>query len=80
MIVADPEVDRWAAYSRLVDGVELDLQLLNGELADPASDDRWDAALGASKTGASPLDRVSAFSSFASDYLNFYPDGELLGS
>ncbi len=80
LIVADPEVDRWAAYSRLVDGVELDLQLLNGELVDPASDDRWDVALGASKTGALPLDRVSAFSSFGSDYRNFYPDGELLGS
>ena len=64
----------------MVDGVELDLQLLYGELVDPASNDRWDVALGASKTGASPLDRVSAFSSFASDYRNFYPDGELLGS
>lgn len=80
LIVADPDVDRWAAYSRVIDGVEAALELRDGEIVDPASSARWDIALGVSLTGAAPLDRISAFSSFGSDYENFYPDGELLGS
>jgi hypothetical protein len=80
LVIADPQLDRWAAYSRLVEGVKLDLQVVGAEIIDPASGVRWSAALGAPLNGQQPLDRVSSFSSFGSDYRNFYPDGELLGS
>ncbi len=78
LVVADPQLDRWAAYSRLVEGVELDLQVVGAEIIDPASGVRWSATLGAPLNGQRPLDRVSSFSSFGSDYQNFYPNGELL--
>lgn len=78
LVVADPKLDRWAAYSRLVEGVELDLQMVGAEIIHTASGLRWSAALGAPLTGQQPLDRVSSFSSFGSDYRNFFPDGELL--
>ncbi len=78
LVVADPELDRWAAYSRLVDGEPLDLVVVGAEVIDLASGDRWSAALGAPLSGQAPLDRVPSFSSFGSDYRQFYPDGELI--
>lgn len=78
LVVADPELDRWAAYSRLVDGASLDLEVVGAEIIDSASGDRWSAALGAPLSGQAPLDRVPSFSSFGSDYREFYPDGELI--
>lgn len=78
LVVADPELDRWAAYSRLVDGEPLDLVVVGAEIIDLASGDRWSAALGAPLSGQAPLDRVPSFSSFGSDYRQFYPDGELI--
>lgn len=78
LVVADPQLDRWAAYSRLVDGEELDLEVVGAEIIDSDSGRRWSAALGAPLSGQAPLDRVPSFSSFASDYRQFYPDGELI--
>ena len=79
LFVADPEIARWAVFSRLVDGEELNLELRDGEVFDPESGHRWDPGLGAPRSGqGTVLDRVPAFSSFGSDYRVFFPDGELI--
>lgn len=78
LLVADPRHDRWAVFSRVVEGRVRDLERVDGQIVDAESGDRWDAALGAPLTGAPPLDRIPAFSSFGSDYRNFYPDGDLI--
>jgi len=79
LLIAEPGTDRWAGYSRLVDGEERDLVLEAGVIVDPETGNRWDPSLGAPLDGqGEPLDRVSVFSSFDSDYLVHFPDGELI--
>ena len=77
IVTLDPDVDRWAAYSRERDGLVLDLELIGDALVDPVSGGEWDAALGSSRDGDEPLDRVSVFSSFPLDYPRLFPDGRV---
>ncbi len=78
LFVADQDVDQWAVYSRVIDGDERALELRDGVVFDPASGYRWSPALGSSIDGQAPLDRIPSFSSFAKDFENHFPDGELV--
>jgi hypothetical protein len=78
LIMADPDFDRWSVYSRLVEGVETPLQRNRTHIVDPETDRRWNPSTGASLDRGLPLDRLPSFSSFASDYSVFFPEGEIL--
>ncbi len=78
LFVADQDVDQWAVYSRVIDGEERALELRDGMVFDPATGHRWDPALGSSVDGQAPLDRIPSFSSFAKDFENHFPEGELV--
>lgn len=78
VFVANPEFDRWAVFSRVVGGVERELELVDGLLEDPATGDRWDPATGRPMTGQALLDRIPTFSANFVDWQNIFPDGEVL--
>ena len=76
-IVVDPATEQWVVYSRIFDGEEIDLEVRNGQLVDPASGRTFDLLRGTATDGSGPLDRLPAFSSFPSDYVEIFPDGRI---
>ena len=78
VFVAEPDVDRWSVFSRRVGGETIDLVIEGLFLVNPATGDRWDPGTGASFNGQPVLDRIPTFSSNFADFVNIFPDGEVL--
>ncbi len=78
LFVADPQLDRWAVFSLLVDGSPVELELADRVLVDPVSGDRWDPSTGASFDGRMALDRVPTFSSNFNNFIDIFPDAQVL--
>lgn len=78
VFVAIPELERWAVFSRLVDGVEREVELVDGLLEDPLTGDQWDPATGRPLTAQPLLERTSTFSANFVDWQAFFPDGAVL--
>ena len=78
VFVANPEFDRWAVFSRVVGGVERELELVDRVLVDPATGDSWDPATGRPMTGQELLDRIPTFSANFVDWQVIFPDGVVL--
>ena len=76
--VSGPDFGAAAVYSLELDGQSLSLSLVDGDLVDAQSGQRWDLGTGAPLGGGQVLDRVSSLSSFESDYFAHFPDGVLL--
>lgn len=76
-VVVDAATEQWVVYSRLFDGEEIDLEIVDGALVDPASGRTFDLLAGVADDGAGPLDRIPAFSSFPSDYVEIFPNGRV---
>lgn len=78
VFVGDPVVERWAVFSREVDGVERQLDLVDGALEDPMTGDRWNPGSGISLSGQASLQRIPTFSSNFANFVEFFPDGQVL--
>lgn len=78
LFVADPNIDRWAVYSQVVEGRGLALQLVDNFLVDPGTGDRWDPATGVSLNGRPELTRVPTFSSNFNNFIDIFPDAQVL--
>lgn len=77
--VSGPDFGAAAVYSLLLDGEQLSLSRVDGDLVDADSGQRWDLGTGAPLgSSGQVLDRVSSLSSFESDYFAHFPDGVLL--
>jgi len=78
-VVIDPNNDeRWAVFSRQLDTSVAELELTDEGLVDINSGTVFDPFLGVGLSGPladQSLDRLSAFTSFPSDYRTFFPDG-----
>ena len=79
-VVIDPASDqRWAVFSRQLDGSVAELELTDAGLVDTRSGTVFDPFLGIGKSGPlaeQNLGRLPGFTSFRSDYLTFYPEGK----
>lgn len=78
IFVGDPVVERWAVFSRDVAGVERSLELVDGVIEDSATGDRWNPDTGISLSGQLTLNRIPSFSSNFANFIEFFPDGEVL--
>lgn len=78
VFVAVPGLDRWAVFSRVVDGQDRELELRGDFLEDVDTGDRWDPSTGASFDGERPLERIPTFSSNFANFVDFFPDAEVL--
>ena len=80
-VVIDPgEEQRWAVFSRRLDGGVVDLELTDQGLVDQASGTVFDPFLGIGRSGPladQSLDKLPAFTSFPSDYETFFPEGRI---
>ena len=74
---ADPE--RWAVFSRRVDGGLVELEVRNGQVVDIGSGTVFEPFTGRGVSGPladQTLDRIPAFTAFRPDYVTFFPDGK----
>ncbi len=79
-VVIDPDdAARWAVFSRRLDSTVVELELTNEGLVDTVSGTVFDPFLGTGQSGPfadQTLDRLPGFTSFPSDYLTFFPEGQ----
>jgi hypothetical protein len=79
-VVIDPDDDqRWAVFSRRIDGGVVELEVRNGELVDIGSGTVFDPFIGRGVSGPladQTLDRVPGFTAFRTDYVTFFPSGK----
>jgi len=79
-VVIDPaKPDRWAVFSRRLDGDIVELELRAEGLTDVATGTVFDAFLGLGLSGPlsdQSLDKLPAFTSFPEDYERFFPNGK----
>ncbi len=78
VFVADPEIERWAVFKTSVDGVERELERRDGRLVDVETGESWSLSTGASFDGLDQLERVPTFSSNFANYVDIFPDGQVL--
>ena len=78
LFVAVPDTDLTAVFSRRLDDTVAEVDLVGRELIDRETGNRWDAATGISRSGEADLERLPSLSTFAEDFPNHFPDGELL--
>jgi hypothetical protein len=76
-VVADDETEQWIVYSRLFLGAAIDLAIVDGVLTDPQSGRTFDLLRGNALDGSGALDRIPAFSSFPTDYIEIFPQGRV---
>lgn len=74
--------DEWAVFHRVVDGVEIDIEINDGELFDTASSRSWHPSLGFRSDGdeGDQLARIPAFTVFPRDFSTFWPSGSVWSS
>ena len=77
VFTTDPNLERWAVFSRVVDGVTVELEVDGAFLVDQ-NGTRWDRATGGSPDGAPALDRVPTFSSNFNNFIDIFPDANVL--
>ena len=77
VFTTDPNLERWAVFSRVVDGVTIELEADGAFLVDQ-NGTRWDRATGGSPDGAPALDRVPTFSSNFNNFIDIFPDAQVL--
>ena len=78
IFVAEPGLDRWAVFSRLVDGEEREIEIRDELLTDINNGDTWAPSTGASFNGLGILGRIPTFSSNFADFANIFPDAQVL--
>ena len=78
IFIAEEEEERWAVFFRTVDGVERNIELQLGLLVDTDTGDTWSPRTGASFTGAGQLDRVPTFSANFANFIDIFPDAQVL--
>ncbi len=78
VFVAHPTIERWAVFSQRLDGGVLDLELIDGFVTDAATGRRWDPSTGSSFDGSAPLDRIPTFSSNFNNFIDIFPDAQVL--
>lgn len=80
-IAIDPNDDqRWAVFSRRLDGEVVDLDVTDAGLVDRDTGTVFDPFTGVGREGPlaeQSLDRLAAFTSFPEDYFTFFPDGRI---
>ena len=77
-VVLQPDSDTWAVFSRRLDDETIELELVDGLLAEVGGERRFDPARGLAVDGgaaAQNLDALPGFTSFPNDYVTFFPDG-----
>ena len=78
IFIAEPNFDRWAVFSRTVQGEVREIEIRNGLLTDINNGDTWAPSTGASFNGFGVLDRIPTFSSNFADFVNIFPEGRVL--
>ena len=77
--VIDPgDPERWAVFSRRLNGSVVELELTDEGLVDSVSGTVFDPFLGLGRSGPlsdQALDKLPGFTSFPDDYVTFFPDG-----
>ncbi len=76
--IAEPNIDRWGVFSRVIEGETIELEIIDGNLVNSTTGDRWDPATGASFSGLAPLDRIPTFSSNFNNFIDIFPDAQVL--
>ena len=76
--IAEPNIDRWGVFSRVVEGETIELEIGDGNLVNPTTGDRWDPATGSSLSGLAALDRIPTFSSNFNNFIDIFPDAQVL--
>jgi hypothetical protein len=80
-VVIDPDApERWAVFSRRLDGSVVVLQLAPEGLVDTASGTVFDPFVGVGRSGplaGQSLDKLGAFTAFPDDFFTFFPDGSM---
>lgn len=76
-VVFWPGTDRWIAFSRIVDGEAIELELGQRVVVDPSTGRTWDGSRGVALDDHTALDIVPAFSAFPADYARIFPDGRV---
>ena len=75
-VVLEPETDSWHVFSRQLDGVVIELGLVDGELQEIGGPRRFDPTRGLPLGGGvEGLDLLPGFTSFPDDYVTFFPSG-----
>lgn len=74
-VVVDPTVDQWAVFARQLDDRVVELELVDGQLAEVGGEARWDPVRGLPEVGEQGLSLLPGFTSFPRDYVTFFPDG-----
>ena len=68
--------NNWAVFSRIVDGLPVELAMVDGNLVELDGEGRWDPVQGLPLDGNGPLlDLLPGFTSFDGDYETFFPNG-----
>jgi hypothetical protein len=80
VVIHPDDPQQWAVFSRELDGRVVTLELRRGLLVDGDGGGRWDPATGL--VAGNPSDpgillELPAFTSFPSDFRNFYPDSAI---
>jgi hypothetical protein len=74
-VVVDPESDQWVVFSRQLDDRVVELEAMDGLLAEVGGIARWDPVRGLAQEGDQNLNILPGFTSFPRDYVTFFPDG-----
>jgi hypothetical protein len=75
-VVIEPGTDNWAVLSRQVGDKVVEFDLRDGVLVERDGPGRWEPIRGLPLEGSDQiLDRLPGFTSFDSDYANFFPRG-----
>lgn len=79
VVVEAESADRWAAFSRELDEVTVELELRDEGLVDPKTGTAWDPVrgLGISALKDQPLALLPAITIFPKDLESFFPDARI---
>lgn len=78
IFTADAQTERASVLSRRTGDTIRDLTFGGGVLIDRSTNDQWHPDTGVSLTGGQNLERLPTLSTFAKDFANHFPAGELL--
>jgi hypothetical protein len=74
-VVVDPVDDQWTVFARQLDDRIVEIDVVDGQLAEVGGEARWDPVRGLAQVGEENLNLLPAFTSFPKDYVTFFPEG-----